>query len=56
MSSRTRCPGQAWRKTGLAWHDGVLLTVPGMEGLTADGFGNLYCKVDERLHRLAITR
>ncbi|MEV4114288.1 hypothetical protein [Nonomuraea sp. NPDC049695] len=31
----------------------VLLTVPGMEGLTADGFGNLYYKVNERLHRLA---
>ncbi|GAA3620585.1 hypothetical protein GCM10022419_127810 [Nonomuraea rosea] len=33
----------------------VLLTDPGMEGLTADGFGNLYYKINERLHRLAIS-
>ncbi|MCK2218529.1 hypothetical protein MF672_032750 [Actinomadura sp. ATCC 31491] len=31
----------------------VLLTVKGMEGLTADGFGNLYYKINERLYRLA---
>ncbi|MEV4062972.1 hypothetical protein [Nonomuraea dietziae] len=29
----------------------VLLTVPGMEGLTADRFGHLYYKINERLHR-----
>ncbi|MEV0199171.1 hypothetical protein [Nonomuraea sp. NPDC050691] len=32
----------------------VLRTDPGMEGLTADGFGNLYYKINERLHRLAV--
>ncbi|MFI6790617.1 hypothetical protein ACIBG4_25140 [Nonomuraea sp. NPDC050383] len=34
----------------------VLLTDSGMEGLTADGFGNLYYKVNERLFRLALPR
>ncbi|WP_188188436.1 hypothetical protein [Nonomuraea sp. SYSU D8015] len=34
----------------------VLRTDPGMEGLTADGYGNLYYKINERLHRLAISR
>ncbi|MET7331748.1 hypothetical protein [Nonomuraea sp. NPDC005650] len=34
----------------------VLLTVPGMEGLTADDFGNLYYKINERLFRLAVPR
>ncbi|MFI7125835.1 hypothetical protein ACIBQ1_09080 [Nonomuraea sp. NPDC050153] len=34
----------------------VLLTVPEMEGLTADGFGNLYYKYNERLFRLAVPR
>ncbi|MEV6152529.1 hypothetical protein AB0L53_19490 [Nonomuraea sp. NPDC052129] len=33
----------------------VLLTDPGMEGLTADRFGNLYYKINERLHRLTVT-
>ncbi|WP_101784367.1 hypothetical protein [Nonomuraea indica] len=32
----------------------VLLTDPGMEGLTADRFGNLYYRINERLHRLAL--
>ncbi|WP_329080827.1 hypothetical protein [Streptosporangium sp. NBC_01469] len=32
----------------------VLLTSPGMEGLTADGLGNLYYKINERLYRLAV--
>ncbi|MFC4114489.1 hypothetical protein [Nonomuraea zeae] len=31
----------------------VLLTAPGAEGLTADGFGHLYYKINERLYRLA---
>ncbi|SEG88065.1 hypothetical protein SAMN05444920_106180 [Nonomuraea solani] len=31
----------------------VLLTEPGVEGLTADRFGNLYYKINDRLHRLA---
>ncbi|MFF0770764.1 hypothetical protein ACFYUK_17890 [Nonomuraea wenchangensis] len=31
----------------------VLLTADGMEGLTADGFGNLYYRHNERLYRLA---
>ncbi|MEV0999977.1 hypothetical protein [Nonomuraea sp. NPDC050202] len=34
----------------------VLLTVAGMEGLTADGFGNLYYKINERLYRFAVPR
>ncbi|TMR89286.1 hypothetical protein [Nonomuraea basaltis] len=33
----------------------VLLTDPGMEGLTADKFGNLYYKINERLRRLTVT-
>jgi hypothetical protein len=33
----------------------ILLTDPGMEGLTADAFGNLYFKINERLHRLALS-
>ncbi|MEW9553232.1 hypothetical protein [Nonomuraea sp. NPDC050783] len=33
----------------------VLLTMTGMEGLTADGFGNLYYRINERLYRLALT-
>ncbi|MEV0383194.1 hypothetical protein [Nonomuraea sp. NPDC050643] len=73
-------------RPGLAWRDGVLLTVakdprhvygtsgdqifridrstkamtvlktdPGMDGLTADGFGDLYYKVGDRLRRLTVT-
>ncbi|MEV2266869.1 hypothetical protein [Nonomuraea africana] len=33
----------------------VLLTVPGMEGLTADRFGDLYYKTNERLNRYTVT-
>jgi hypothetical protein len=32
----------------------VLLTDAGMEGLTADGFGNLHYRKNERLYRLAV--
>lgn len=32
----------------------VLRTHAGMEGLTADRFGNLYYKIGERLHRLTV--
>jgi hypothetical protein len=34
----------------------VLLTVSGVEGLTANGFGTLYYKINERLYRLALPR
>lgn len=32
----------------------VLHTVAGMEGLTADRFGDLYYKINERLYRLTV--